>query len=106
MRSYFIDCSGSMKIVFYSAGPKNPAVFLCILVANFGAFLFPNFCAVTIADYTQLRRLLASSLVYFHPERVVYFPRNIQFTYTLSLQIPTHSYALYPNYATHIIAKK
>ncbi|MFC7526760.1 hypothetical protein ACFQRK_22575 [Parapedobacter sp. GCM10030251] len=26
----------------------------------------------------QLRRLLASSLVYFHPERVVYFPRNIQ----------------------------
>lgn len=58
MRSYFIDCSESMKIVFYSAGLKNPAVFLCILVANFGAFLFPNSCAVTIADYIPWQKQL------------------------------------------------
>lgn len=46
----------------------------------------------------QLRRLLASSLVYFHPERVVYFPRNIHNVATLGVYFSwpyfTTSYAL------------
>lgn len=65
-------------------GFLSPGLYSVILLVAIGrAIHFPIEMEKTQVDIyfgnpvAQLRRLLASSLVYFHPERVVYFHRNI-----------------------------
>ncbi len=47
-----------MKVVLNVGGLISLPFFLCTLVANFGVFLFANFCADYFTDYMIVIRFL------------------------------------------------